>query len=495
MGVPKILGIETEYGVSGGPEHDPILASSMLVNAIAAKGEIRVNWDFADESPHIDARTQAHLTAVAPMVETHLANTVLTNGARFYVDHAHPEYSSPETRTPFAAVQYDCAGDEVLRLAMRRANDLSPLTPPIVVYKNNSDGKGNSYGTHENYLVDRSVPFADVVAALAPHLLSRQIICGAGKVGWECEVLDELAPAFQIAQRSEFFEELVGLETTLKRPIVNTRDEPHADPERFRRLHVIIGDANMSQTATLVKVGSTAVLLAALEEWGPGAFPPMPRQPVRAVRVFGADPSLQAAVVSEDGRSYTAWDYQDQLWTLARSYIDRTGGAPVATTDECEMILRQWRELLDGVRDDRASVADRIDWVAKERLVTGYADRYRLAPTDPKLKAIDLQYHDLRPERSLAARSGLRELVPVSSWTKSVTEPPTDTRAYFRGSCLQRYPDAVVSANWDSLVFDLGSDPLRRVPMLDPLRGTREHVGALLDACPTADELVVALGS
>ena len=293
MSVAKVLGIETEYGIAGGPDSDQIVASSIIVNAYAQEGRTRINWDFEGETPDMDARGLPDLTSFAPIVETHLANTVLTNGARLYVDHAHPEYSSPECRTPLEATLYDAAGEEVMRRALTVANEMVESYQAITLYKNNSDGKGNSYGTHENYLVSRDVEFNHIVRAMVPHFVSRQIIVGAGKVGAETEPGMDSSPSFQLSSRAEFFEEVVGLETTLKRPIINTRDEPHADAERFRRLHVIIGDANMSQVATFVKLGSTALLLAALEDSGLDAFPAMPRQPVGAVRGYCARPDAQ----------------------------------------------------------------------------------------------------------------------------------------------------------------------------------------------------------
>ena len=246
---------------------------------------------------------------------------------------------------------------------------------------------------------------------MVPHFVSRQIVVGAGKVGAETEDALADAPAFQVSQRAEFFEEVVGLETTLKRPIINTRDEPHGDPERFRRLHVIIGDANLSQVATFVKLGSTALLLAVLEDRGAAVFPSPPRHPVHAVRAFALDTSLGVAVICDDGEQRSAWDLQDQLWTLARGYVDQRGAESVAAPEQVELIMTHWREMLDGVRDDPASVADRVEWVAKRRVVEGYRVRHDLAPTDARLRAIDLQFHDLRPERSLARRVGLVELV------------------------------------------------------------------------------------
>ena len=493
MSVAKVLGIETEYGIAGGPDSDQIVASSIIVNAYAQQGRTRINWDFEGETPDMDARGLPDLTSFAPIVETHLANTVLTNGARLYVDHAHPEYSSPECRTPMEATLYDAAGEEVMRRALTVANEKIEAHRAITLYKNNSDGKGNSYGTHENYLVSRDVEFTHVVRAMVPHFVSRQIVVGAGKVGAETDAGLDSDPFFQLSSRAEFFEEVVGLETTLKRPIINTRDEPHADAERFRRLHVIIGDANMSQVATFVKLGSTALLLAALEDSGVAAFPAMPRQPVGAVRGFALDPTLKYAVLCEDDRERTAWDFQDELWHLASDHVEQRGAEAIAAPEEVASILLHWREMLDGVRDDPASVADRVDWVAKLRIIRGIRERHTLSNDDARLHAIDLQYHDIRPERSLAQRVGLRALYGEGEVREAVHNPPERTRAYFRGQCVRRYPDEIVAANWDSVVFDLGEGPLQRVPMLDPLRGTRVLTEELLETSATAQALLEAL--
>jgi proteasome accessory factor PafA2 len=493
MTVAKILGVETEYGVAGGPDYDPTTASSIIVNAYAQQGRTRISWDFNDESPGTDARGIVGVGSLAPMIETHLANTVLTNGARLYVDHAHPEYSSPECATPAEATLYDQAGEEVMRRAQQVANETLPPEFAISLYKNNSDGKGNSYGTHENYLVAREVEFSDVVRAMVPHFVSRQVVVGAGKVGAETEAGEAADPRFQLSARAEFFEEVVGLETTLKRPIINTRDEPHSDPERFRRLHVICGDANMSPVATFVKLGSTALLLAALEADGAAQFPTPPARPVRAIREFSFDTTLRHVVADDEGRTRSAWDYQDELWHLAQRYVERHGAATVAAPDEVHQILDQWREMLDGVRDSPETVADRVDWVAKKRIVEGFQSRYDLASRDAKLRAIDLQYHDVRRDKSLAQRVGLREMFTDEQIRDAVHHAPSSTRAYFRGECVSRFPDDIVSANWDSIVFDVGHGPLQRIPMMDPTRGTRELAGPLFQQNLTAVALVAAL--
>ena len=494
MAISKVLGIETEYGISTGRAgDDPIVTSTLLVNAYASKLAHHIRWDFEAESPGADARGRVQPGSLAPMIETNLANAVLTNGARFYVDHAHPEYSSPEVRTPLEAVLYDRAGEEVLRRAMADVAITYPDAPAIVVYKNNSDAKGNSYGTHENYLTAREVPFGDVITAMVPHLISRQVFCGAGKVAAETTAFDG-PPRFQISQRAEFFEAVVGLETTLKRPIINTRDEPHADATRFRRLHVIIGDANMSEVATFLKLGSTALLLAMLEDQGPGVALEI-ADPVRAVRQISADPTLCATVELVDGRRLTALDLQHDLLDRAQRYVEGGGGEAIGDEAQVREILRRWAAVLDGLATDPSSVASVVDWVAKRRVLEAFAQRHDLRDGDHRLRAMDLQYHDLRPDRSISARVGLDQLVDAQDVERAVTDPPRGTRAYFRGTCLSRFPREVVTANWDSLVFDLGTDPLQRVPMMDPLRGTAAHTEELLGSVNSAQELLARIES
>ncbi|HVJ95434.1 MAG TPA: proteasome accessory factor PafA2 family protein, partial [Acidimicrobiia bacterium] len=321
MAVPKIVGIETEYGVAlrGAPEPNPVVASSLLINGYVEQR--RIGWDFEDESPGRDARGFARDGSQPPEVETHLVNAVLTNGARYYVDHAHPEYSTPECSDPLQATLFDKAGERILARSMEAARRLLPQGQEIVVYKNNSDGKGNSYGCHENYLVDRNVPFAMLVRNLIPWFVTRQVFTGSGKVGSE----NGGDPAdYQITQRADFFEEEVGLETTLKRPIVNTRDEPHADPQKYRRLHVIVGDANMCEVATFLKVGTTAIVLAMIEDGFIDKDLSI-SSPVAAIRAVSHDPSLRATVdVAGLGRC-TAIELQWEFLRLARKYADETG--------------------------------------------------------------------------------------------------------------------------------------------------------------------------
>jgi proteasome accessory factor A len=375
---------------------------------------------------------------------------------------------------------------------MEHVRSLLPDGGEIIVHKNNSDGKGNSYGCHENYLLARETPFGRMASQITPHFVTRQVFCGAGKVGCELPGRPADHVPYQLSQRADFFEEEIGLETTLKRPIVNTRDEPHADAQKYRRLHVIVGDANMSEVATYLKVGTTAIVLAMIEDdelgddWLLG-------NPVAAIRQISHDPTLRQTIMLRDGSRATALEIQWGLLERARKY-EQSHGLDCVGEDIGSDVLAKWETVLGGLEADPNSVANWVDWVAKRRLVDGYAERHGVAAGSAKLKAIDLQYHDLRSERCLALRAGLDTMVTADEVARAMTEPPTTTRAYFRGRCLEKFPDDVVAANWDSLVFDIGRDPLRRVPMMEPLRGTADHVGTLIDQSETARELLDRLG-
>jgi Pup amidohydrolase len=503
MAQHKIVGVETEYGIIvRGGDSNPIAASSVLINAYVQelaragtghKTAPRVGWDFEDEHPSQDARGFSPGETLAPEVETHLVNAVLTNGSRYYVDHAHPELSTPECADPRTVVLYDRAGELILQRSMTAARALLAEGQEIVVYKNNSDRKGNSYGCHENYLMDRQVPFSRIVSGVMPHFISRQIMVGAGKVGCEATGVSSRDVPFQISQRADFFEEEVGLETTLKRPIVNTRDEPHADAQKYRRLHVIVGDANMSEVATFLKVGTTCLVLSMIEDdWLHRDL--VPAQPVPALRQVSYDLGLARPIELADGSYMTALEMQWEYYDRARKYAEEHGLGSVGGDDVGREVLRRWEDVLSGLESDPASVAGQVDWVAKHRLVSGYGERHDLRWDDARLAALDLQYHDLRADRSLAARVGLERLTTDAEVERAVEDPPVDTRAYFRGRCLQRWPESIVAANWDSIVFDVGGDPLRRVPMMEPLRGTEAHVGSLMAECESAGELLEKLG-
>ena len=500
MSVRRVMGTEVEYGISvqGQPTANPMVASSQVVNAYASATlkARRARWDFEEESPLRDARGFDMSRQVAdPSQLTDedlgLANVILTNGARLYVDHAHPEFSTPEVTTPLDIVRWDKAGEQVMLDAQRRAAAL-PGGQPILMYKNNTDGKGASYGAHENYLMRRSTPFADIVKHLTPFFVSRQVVCGAGRVGIGQDGRDH---GYQISQRADFFEVEVGLETTLKRPIINTRDEPHADPEKYRRLHVIIGDANLAEVSTYLKVGTTSLVLAMIEDRFVSVDLTVDG-PVSALRAVSHDPTLRQAVTLRDGRKLTAVQLQLEYLDLARKYVEDRYGADA--DDQTLDVLARWESVLDRLERDPMSLAGELDWVAKLKLLEQYRQRDGLEWDDAKLQLIDLQYSDIRPEKGLYHRlvkaGRIERLLPEESVERAMHEPPTDTRAYFRGRCLEQFPDAVAAASWDSVILDLpGRESLQRVPTIDPLRGSKAHVGELFDRCTSAEELFVAL--
>ena len=501
MAIVKVCGTETEFGIhvtGPGGETNPIAASSVLINAYVAELSRKVGWDFEDESPGQDARGFSREPSMAPEVETHLVNAVLTNGARYYVDHAHPEYSSPECASPLEAVLYDKAGEEILVRSMAAAAKTAGDGQQFVIYKNNSDRKGNSYGAHENYLMDRNVPFEQVVRHITGHFVTRQIYTGAGKVGTEASFgggrrWPEVA--FQLTQRADFFEEEVGLETTLKRPIVNTRDEPHADASKYRRLHVIVGDANLAQVAIWLKIGVTGLVLAMIEDGFTSARDLTLAAPVQAMHQVSHDTSLGLPLDLADGTTITALDLQWEWHDLARKYAEEQGLDAIGGEDEGRRLIERWESVLHSLETDADALSTQLDWVAKLRVIEAYRQRHELDWDDDRLAAMDLQYHDLRPAKSLFARLGTEELFSPAEIARAVTEPPPNTRAYFRGKCLQRWSSHVAAANWDSMVFDLGTDPLRRVPMMEPLKGTAAHVDKLLEGCSSPADLLDRLGS
>ena len=495
MSVRRVMGTEVEYGISvpGQPAANPTTLSSQVVNAWSvaeAPSPRRARWDFEEESPLRDARGFDLSPAQALDhndfdEDAGMANVILTNGARLYVDHAHPEYSTPEVTNPRDVVLWDKAGEQVMAEAARRAARV-PGTQPIQLYKYNTDGKGASYGAHENYLMDRKTPFLDIIRGLIPFFVTRQVFAGSGRVGIGTESRTQ---GFQLTQRADFFEVEVGLETTLKRPIINTRDEPHADADKYRRLHVIIGDANLAELSTYLKVGTTALVLDMIEARTLTRDLSL-EEPVAELQAISHDPSLTHRVRLRDGRRMTALEVQQSYLEMAQRHVDRHGGDDGQSAD----VLRRWAEVLEDLAVDPMRCADRLDWPAKLRLLEGYRSRDDLGWGDSRLHLVDLQYSDVRPEKGLyhrlVSRGSMQRMLTDDEVTHAMVHPPSDTRAFFRGECLRRYPAQVAAASWDSVVFDLGRENLVRIPTMEPLRGTRDHVGALFESTSSAQELV-----
>ncbi len=475
-GATSVMGLETEYGVfvtglgEGQLQPDPISLSEAVVQAVEAPG---TRWDYADEHPLVDARGSVLARQVAnPDLLTDMvrqANRLLGNGGRSYVDHAHPEWSGPEVVTAREALVWDRAGDLIHTEAACRAGESTGLSIHLV--KNTTDNKGRSYGCHENHLVPRSLPFARIVEQFPSFLASRVVVVGAGRVG-----LGQRGerPGFQTSQRADFFERLVGLETTVNRPVINTRDEPHADQRVHRRLHVITGDANLCQVAGLVKLASARMVLDAITS---GARLPQLVDPVAAMKAYSHDPSCRVTQPCTDGVERTAVEVQRAWWEAC--VASDIGGH------------RLWGELLDDLAVDPMRCADRLDWVAKLRLLEAMCSRHGMAWDDPRLAAIDLRYGDLTDGlfAKLEASGAVRTVVDETEVAAARTQPPASTRAWLRGMLLTRFGDRVVQANWDRVVVDLGQGPVTW-HLTSPLEGTRGKWEASLASTVSDVELL-----
>ncbi len=502
-GTHRIIGTEIEYGIStpATPQASPILTSTEVVKAYArahapASGK-RARWDYEPESPLRDTRgydlRRYRMTPVVDPDAIGAANIILDNGARFYVDHAHPEYSAPETTSPLAAVIADRAGDRIILEAAKLAADSGEL-PEVRIYRNNVDGKGASYGAHENYLIRRDVPFEAFADALVPFFVTRQVYAGAGRVGLGEAGQETTADAgFQISQRADYIETEISLETTLNRGIINTRDEPHADGELWRRLHVIIGDANMSETATFLKLGATCLVLSAIED-GVDFSDLALREPVKDVRRVSRDLTCTAKLQHDD---HVTWRTAVEI---QREYLERC-----ARYDDDGEVARLWGEVLDLLADDPRKTSHLLDWTAKLGLLDGLRARAGGDWRHPKLALVDLQYADIDParglHRALERRGSMRRLTTEEQVAHAAAHPPEDTRAFFRGELLRRFPDDVVAASWNSAIVRAGGPETRggdrddtgdlvKMRFQGLASHTREEVGGILEEAADAADLI-----
>ncbi len=501
MAIEKIMGTETEVGITARDPSgfDPVGGSIFLINRLPVARPAKAMWDYAAENPLLDARGfEVSGERERPNQQDNRAiNKVLTNGGRLYVDGAHPEYSTPECTNARDVVLYEKAGERLFDLCRQHANRQLPPHGEILLYKNNSDGKGNSYGHHENYLVSRRIRtkkevtdnFEKLYLPLTAFLVSRVAICGSGKVGGEN---GSEGVAYQISQRADFFETWIGLDTMAKRPIINTRDEPHADEEKYRRLHVIVGDANMSEVATYVKVGTTAIVLSMIEDGFLDEDFLALEDPVRAIKEISHDTTCKRRVRLKRGREFSAVELQREYLAKALDYYGSRETPPQVAD-----VLERWGRILDGLADDPASLNRELDWVIKRELIESYMRRKGVGIDDHRIALLDLQYHDLRRDKGLyyklAQEEILERLVTDAEIERAMQDPPTDTRAYFRGTCLQKFGDQIYGASWSSVIFDTGEAAVKKIPMAEPGRGTRKLVGEILERSETVTELLERL--
>lgn len=547
MSVARIIGMETEFAIADptNPQANVLALCAELVQAYGAGGTATrelgpVPWDYRGENPLNDvrgftlSREQAHpslltddpehpapsgessaessaadsrresgepvtFTKVRRPTELELKlpkapNAVLTNGARLYVDHAHPEYSAPEVASPREAVLWDRAGEYIAREAM---DILAAQGRQIVLYKNNVDGKGSAYGTHENYLMDRAVDFREIIRVLTPFFVTRPILCGAGRVG--IGKRSEQA-GFQISQRADYVENDIGIETTFNRPIINTRDEAHADEARYRRLHVIGGDANQFDVSNLLKVGTTALVIWLLEQamGDAGVADALHElalaEPVSATWAVSHDVTLRTALPLANGKQATAISIQQAYLDVARAVQERRGEMDAET----EQVLRIWQEVLDALRSDMFAAAPRVEWVAKLQMLESLRARGGLSWDNDRLRAFDLQWHDLRAARSIVNRldqaGRIERLWEPRQVLWASTHAPESTRAYLRGELIRRFPQAVAAATWEAVTLDVpGEEHLLKMPLMYPQRGTKALVGELLERSHSISDFLAAL--
>ena len=476
----RVFGIETEYGVAveGQEVVDVVQESIEIVRSYTEHGAA-MKWDYDLEDPHMDARgfranellqdtdeaAYYEIDKNRPMsFEEIKGDLVLSNGARFYNDHAHPEYSTPECTALREIVAQDKAGERVLWECARRRNArIAELGTgrAVRLYKNNTDFIGHSFGCHDNYLMAREAPWERIVTGTVPFLVTRQIFAGAGKIGVEGENSPPQAGVFQISQRADFLSVLVSIDTMNRRPIVNTRDEPHADTSKYRRFHVIIGDANMNEVATALKIGTTSLVLELVEK-GRAPFLELANA-VEAAKAISRDPDCRWLVELAGGRTISAIDIQRLYLDAARRFCDQESG-------ETRWILNEWEAVLDDLQADPARCADRVDWVAKKFLLSTFREAEKLDWDDPWLQSIDMEYHNIDPVAGLyhemLRTCTVRRYLEEDDIREAIFQPPTTTRAFFRGRAVAKFNAAIASIQWDEVVFKTPAGP-RAVPLVE----------------------------
>lgn len=406
------------------------------------------------------------------------SNVFLANGARLYLDvGSHPEYATPECDSIHDLVVHDKAGERILEQLLASAEQRlreEGIRGVIYLFKNNTDSAGNSYGCHENYLTSRQDDFSHYVEVLIPFFVSRQIFAGAGKV-----LQTARGAMFCISQRAEHIWEGVSSATTRSRPIINTRDEPHADAERYRRLHVIVGDSNMSEYANFVKIGTTSILLRMLEDRMVTFRDMTLENPIRAIREISHDMTCTRRVRLANGREASALEIQSEYLNRALRYADTKGLSPLE-----QKALDMWEHCITGIEKDPLSLDRECDWVIKHNLIEAYRERHGLALTDPKIALMDLQYHDVNRDRGLFYRMQRRGMVDRTCTDAeidlAVEQPPQTTRARLRGEFIRKAKERKRDYTVDWVHLKLNDQAQRTVLCKDPFKSRDERVEKLI---------------
>ena len=406
------------------------------------------------------------------------SNVFLANGARLYLDvGSHPEYATPECDSLSDLVAHDKAGERILEQLLDSAEQRladEGIRGDIYLFRNNTDSAGNSYGCHENYLSTRTGELVRYSEVLIPFLVSRQIYAGAGKV-----LHTARGAQYSISQRAEHIWEGVSSATTRSRPIINTRDEPHADSELYRRLHVIVGDSNMSEYATFLKVGAASIVLRMLEDPGVVLRDMTLENPIRAIREISHDLDLQRPVKLANGRELTAWEIQSEYLERALRYAQSHEMSP-----QEKQALDMWEHVMDGLARDPMSLGREVDWVTKRELLEAYMARHDLNLGDPRVALVDLQYHDIRRSRSvfykLQEAGRVERIVTDNEINEAIDTPPQTTRARLRGEFIRRAKERKRDYTVDWVHLKLNDQAQRTVLCKDPFRSSDERVDRLI---------------
>ena len=406
------------------------------------------------------------------------SNVFLANGARLYLDvGSHPEYASPECDSLHDLVAHDKAGEWILEQLVESAEARlaeEGIRGDIYLFRNNTDSAGNSYGCHENYLTSRDDDLNHYTEVLIPFLVSRQIYAGAGKV-----LQTARGAQFSISQRAEHIWEGVSSATTRSRPIINTRDEPHADSDRYRRLHVIVGDSNMSEYATFLKVGAASLILRMLEDPSVVLRDMTLENPIRAIREISHDVTCRRRVRLANGREASALEIQGEYLNRALRYAENHDLHP-----QGKQALGMWEHVMAGLEQDPLSLGREVDWVTKHNLIESYRERHDLPLNHPRVALLDLQYHDISRERSVfykLQRAGRVERVVTDAAIHEAMEtPPQTTRARLRGEFIRRAKERKRDYTVDWVHLKLNDQAQRTVLCKDPFKSTDERVDRLI---------------
>ncbi|MBT1176595.1 depupylase/deamidase Dop [Bifidobacterium callimiconis] len=518
MTVLRVMGTETEYAVTdrANPRANPVQLSFDVVDGAADDDRRHIRWDYRGEDPVNDARgyrlerASARRDMLTDSPQLQVVNTIAPNGGRIYVDHAHPEYSAPETLDPFQALLYDRAGDRLMLVAAREASVRTGKR--IELFRNNVDGKGASWGSHESYQILRSVPFDLLIAIMTPHFVTRQIYCGTGRVGLgeRCETA-----GFQLSQRADYVHAKVGLQTTFDRPIINTRDESHST-DRYRRLHVIVGDANRMDTPEALRLGTTSMIAWLAEHADEVGYDLTalacrltPADPVEAIHMVSHDLTLQQPYATEGGGTITAWQTQVLLRSAvyevaAGVYGTDIDGEPLWPDEPTKRIMAMWGTALEDVArvahaDDEermgmTGAAGRLEWLLKWQLMERLRTRRGLGWNDPKIRAMDIAWAALEPRASVfeAVRAHAISLIDDAALDGARTTAPASTRAWLRAEVVRRFPNDVVAASWRSITVRGGDGQLHDIDIADPGEHTEAACRAMLEPVGTVDDLIRA---